>query len=135
MPAYYQLPFRPAAIMDGEGHAQERRIETAVEQYLVALLRTAMGETPGNPAFGCRIWEHIAEPVRGESWLAQFKRDVREAIVANEHRLQDVGVELVPAKGDREQNELTLTITGNTVPGDRPFRLSRVILIDPIRLT
>jgi len=132
---HYSLPFRPATILEGEGHPQERSAEMAVQEHITMLLRTALGESPGNPQFGCRIWERIAEPVRGESWLAQFKLDVQEAILKNEFRLADVAVELVPAKGDRDRNELTLTITGRTLPGDRPFRLSRVILTDPIRVT
>lgn len=134
MAANYSLPFRPGTIMDGDGHPQERNVEMAIQEHITALLRTSLGESSGNPLFGCRIWDHIAEPVRGESWLAQFKEDVRDAIVKNERRLEDVHVELILAKGDRDRNELTLTITGRTTPGDRPFHLSRVILTDPIRI-
>lgn len=121
--------------MAGEAHAQERKLETAIQQHVTSLLRTALGESPGNPLFGCRIWDRIAEPVRGESWLAQFKLDVEEAITLNEHRLKDLAIELIQAKGEVRQNELTLTITGRTVPGDRSFQLSRVILTDPIRVS
>lgn len=134
MPAWYTIPFRPGTITAGEGHLRERSVERAIEGHLAALLRTPLGESMGNPAYGCRIWEHLAEPVGGEHWMAQFKQDVLEAVSLGEPRLQDAAVDLVQSRSDQGRSELRLCITGRTLPGDRPFRLDRTILVDPIRL-
>lgn len=134
MPTWYSIPFRPGTIIAGESHPQEHRVERAIEQHVVALLRTPIEGSPGNPQYGCRIWQHLAEPVRGEQWMARFKQDVLDAITTNEPRLEHISVDLMPVRSDLGRNELNLTITGRTIPSDRPFRMDRTVLTDPIRL-
>ena len=120
--------------MAGEDHPRERAVEKSIEEFIAVILRTSLGESPGNPLFGCAIWDRVAEPVKGEAWLARFKEDVRVAVANNEQRLAEVVVDLVPAKGDLDRNELTLIVQAAIVPSGKPFRFSRVVLTDPIRI-
>lgn len=132
--AWYTLPFRPGLLIDGQVHPRQRNIEQAIQEHVSVLLRTVPGEAVGGPEYGCHIWDRMAEPVRGEAWLAQFKMDVEAAIKTNEPRLTAVQVEVCVARSAQGANELTLAITGRTQPGDRAFRYSRVVLTDPIRI-
>jgi len=129
---FFKLPFRPEALLRGMAHETEPQLETAIGEHVTMILRTARGESPGNPEYGCRMWDHLAERVRGESWLAQFKDDILEALLSNEPRLSDVVVEIKPTRAGT--NDLALSITASTVPSGRPFRFSTVILTDPIRM-
>lgn len=129
----YSLPFRPQEILEGRELPFELDLERSVADHLSLLLRTAPGEVPGDPDYGCRIWEHLAEPMRGESWLSQLMEDVRSAVVAHESRLGQVAVDITPSRS--EANDLTLTIQGRLVPSEKAFRYQRVLRTDPIRIT
>jgi len=130
---FFQLPFRPQVILDRQEHPKAPNLETAIGEHLAVILRTVRGESPGNPDYGCRIWDHLAERVRGEFWLSQFSDDIKEAVELNEQRLTDVKVEITSARPG--SNDLSLTITALTVPSGKPFRFSRIILTDPIRMS
>ena len=130
---YISLPFRPEAIIQGRELQRTNRLDQAITEHLHVVLRTAPGEAQGDPGYGCRIWEHMADRVRGEAWMARLKEDVRQAVVNCEPRLVEVEVEL--KQGTPGRNELQLAITGRTVPGGKPYRLSSTILTDPMRLT
>ncbi|MBK6542070.1 MAG: GPW/gp25 family protein [Flavobacteriales bacterium] len=131
--SFFSLPFRPDELLSGREHPRQPNLEQAIAEHLSVILRTTPGASPGNPEYGCRIWHHLAERVRGEAWLAQFKEDVRNAVVKNEPRLTGVEVDIKTTRSDR--NDLSLTISANMVPGGRPFRFARTILTDPIRMS
>lgn len=129
----YSLPFRPAEILEGREHPREGDPERAITAFLSLLLRTAPGEALGDPEFGCRFWERIAEPMKGESWISEMTDDVRKAVATYEHRLKDVTVDMTPTRGDRL--DLTLLIQGRISGSGKHFRYERVLRTDPIRIT
>ena len=128
----YKLPFRPTELIEARDHERTNDMERSLEQHISVLLRTAPGEVPGDPDYGCHIWDHLAEPIRGELWLTQLTDDVRRAVVSNEKRLGDVIVELKPGRND--PNELVLSIEGRMIPTAKPFRYERFLRTDPIRI-
>lgn len=129
---FYRLPFRPKEILEGGALSRDTDVERAITSFISMVLRTAPGEVPGDMEFGCRIWDHLAEPIRGERWLSQMTEDVRQAIVRHERRLQDVTVDISPTRGN--QLDLTLVVEGRIVPTGKPYRFERVIRTDPIRI-
>lgn len=129
----YSLPFRPKEIIEGRQHPREGDLDRSITAFLSLLLRTAPGEVPGDPDFGCRFWDRIAEAMKGEIWLSQMSDDVRTAVKAHEHRLQDVTVDITPTRADRQ--DLTLQIQGRIIASRKPYRFERVIRTDPIRIT
>lgn len=78
----YSLPFRPKEIIEGRQHPREGDLDRSITAFLSLLLRTAPGEVPGDPDFGCRFWDRIAEAMKGEIWLSQMSDDVRTAVKA-----------------------------------------------------
>ncbi|WP_039829286.1 GPW/gp25 family protein [Nocardia testacea] len=69
-----------------------------IEQAIELILRTAPGERPMRPEFGCRVHEHIFSPAN-EATAAAIAADVHEALSQWEPRIDvlDVGVRFDPA--------------------------------------
>lgn len=67
-----------------------------IEQAIEIIIRTAPGERPMRPEFGCRIQDHLFSPVN-ESTAAAIAYDVRRALELWEPR---VDVESVKVQAD-----------------------------------
>jgi uncharacterized protein len=68
-----------------------------IEQAIELIIRTAPGERPMRPEFGCRIQEHLFSPTN-EATAAAIAYDVRRALEVWEPRIdvEDVKVRLDP---------------------------------------
>jgi phage baseplate assembly protein W len=71
-----------------EGHAD-------VEKAIRVILSTAVGERPMRPAFGCRIWDQLFEPINANT-LGLMEDAVHEALSRWEPRIQVDGVDVDP---------------------------------------
>lgn len=60
-----------------------------IEQAIEIIIRTAPGERPMRPEFGCRIQDHLFSPMN-DATLAAIANDVRRALEVWEPRI-DVG--------------------------------------------
>ncbi|HZB42672.1 MAG TPA: GPW/gp25 family protein [Ilumatobacter sp.] len=71
-----------------------------IDSSLRMILTTAPGERVMRPAFGCRIWELLFEPINANT-LGLMGEAVREAVGRWEPRitLDDVGLEPDPGRG------------------------------------
>lgn len=78
---------------DATGSVALVREQEEVEQAILLILGTALGERPMRPEFGCRIHEHIFDPVN-EATIGVIGLEVREALDRWEPRIevQDVSV-------------------------------------------
>lgn len=66
-----------------------------IEKAMVVILSTAVGERPMRPAFGCRIWDLLFEPLTPNT-LGIMEDAVREAISRWEPRAQVEQVTITP---------------------------------------
>src|SRR5436190_17140694 len=73
--------------------------EQRVEESVYLILSTGKGERRMLPAFGCGMWDRVFAP-NSVATLAQIEADVREALVANEARIDvlNVSTENPPAQ-------------------------------------
>ena len=68
-----------------------------IEQAIEIIIRTAPGERPMRPEFGCRIQDHLFSPTN-EATAAAIAHDVRRALELWEPRIdvEDVQVQIDP---------------------------------------
>jgi uncharacterized protein len=67
-----------------------------VEKAIKVILATAPGERPMRPAFGCRIWELLFEPINPNT-LGLMEDAVREALSRWEPRIEVEAITVDPA--------------------------------------
>lgn len=75
---------------------QSRDIEQAIE----LILRTAPGERPMRPEFGCRIQDHLFS-LTNDATAAAIANDVRAALEQWEPRIDVDDVRVYPGRGDQ----------------------------------
>lgn len=66
-----------------------------IEKAMRVILSTAVGERPMRPAFGCRIWDLLFEPINANT-LGLMEDAVREALSRWEPRAQVDEVHVIP---------------------------------------
>ena len=66
-----------------------------IDRGIRVVLSTAPGERVMRPAFGCRIWELMFEPINHNT-LGLMEEATREALSRWEPRIDVIGVEAVP---------------------------------------
>lgn len=93
---------------------QNRDIEQAIE----LILRTAPGERPMRPEFGCRIQDHLFSLTNGAT-AAAIANDVRAALEQWEPRID---VEDVRVGYDQEQIGMFYVDVGYRIRGDNDDR-------------
>ena len=69
-----------------------------IDRGIRVVLSTAPGERVMRPAFGCRIWERLFEPINANT-LGLMEDDTREALSRWEPRIDVVEVNAVPDDG------------------------------------
>ena len=84
----WQFPIR----IDDAGAIAEAREEDKVRQSIEIILRTAPGERPMRPEFGCGIHNHVFGNI-DSSTLAKIEYDIRSALDRWEPRIDVVEVE------------------------------------------
>ncbi|MFM2375080.1 MAG: hypothetical protein RLZZ165_177 [Bacteroidota bacterium] len=86
--------------IDAQGLTQGRPLATcglgeSISQVIYLLVTTRRGEMPGNPDFGCLIWdlqfEIVVEPV---VWKTAVEKSLREGIARYEKRLTNTEVQV-----------------------------------------
>lgn len=70
-----------------------------IEQAIEIIIRTAPGERPMRPEFGCRIQDHLFSPMN-DATLAAIANDVRRALERWEPRIDVEDVKVVFDRGD-----------------------------------
>jgi hypothetical protein len=80
----------------------------AVECALRVVLSTAPGERVMRPAFGCRIWDLLFEPVNSNT-LGLMAQAVREAVAQWEPRVNLLDVIVMPDDADTALVRIFLT--------------------------
>ena len=66
-----------------------------IDRGIRVVLSTAPGERVMRPAFGCRIWELMFEPINANT-LGLMEEATREALLRWEPRIDLLGVQAVP---------------------------------------
>ena len=79
-----------------------------VECAIRVVLSTALGERVMRPAFGCRIWDLLFEPVNANT-IGLMALAVREAVAQWEPRVQLLDVNVVPSPDDSALVNIALT--------------------------
>lgn len=69
-----------------------------IDKAMVVILSTAVGERPMRPAFGCRIWDLLFEPLTPNT-LGLMEDAVREALARWEPRADVRRVTVTPEPG------------------------------------
>jgi phage baseplate assembly protein W len=72
-----------------------------VEEAMALVLRTAPGERPMRPDFGCGIHEHVFSPADAAT-AGRIAWEVRRALERWEPRVEVVDVVVTPAPGTRD---------------------------------
>lgn len=93
---------------------QSRDIEQAIE----VIIRTAPGERPMRPEFGCRIQDHLFSPTN-ETTRAAIANDVRAALELWEPRID---VEDIRVEFDPQQLSMFYIDVGYRIRGDNDER-------------
>ncbi|MCV7290072.1 GPW/gp25 family protein [Mycolicibacterium wolinskyi] len=70
-----------------------------IEQAIEIIIRTAPGERPMRPEFGCRIQDHLFSPMN-DATLAAIANDVRRALEVWEPRIDVEDVKVLFDRGD-----------------------------------
>ncbi len=70
-----------------------------IEQAIEIIIRTAPGERPMRPEFGCRIQDHLFSPMN-DATLAAIANDVRRALEVWEPRIDVEDVKVVFDRND-----------------------------------
>jgi phage baseplate assembly protein W len=70
-----------------------------IDRGIRVVLATAPGERVMRPAFGCRIWELMFEPINATT-VGLMEEAVREALVRWEPRIEVTDVDVVPDDHD-----------------------------------
>jgi uncharacterized protein len=70
-----------------------------IEQAIEIIIRTAPGERPMRPEFGCRIQDHLFSPMN-DATLAAIANDVRRALEVWEPRIDVEDVKVVFNRDD-----------------------------------
>lgn len=80
-----------------------------IDESIILILSTALGERVMRPNFGCRIHELVFHPVIGET-LGLAKRYVEEALAWWEPRIDVLDVRPEPDPADATGGKLLITI-------------------------
>jgi hypothetical protein len=88
------LPF-PMRV-DDQGSIALESGPADIEKAMRVILATAIGERPMRPAFGCRIWDLLFEPINANT-LGLMEHAVREAMSRWEPRAEVTDVTVSPA--------------------------------------
>jgi phage baseplate assembly protein W len=80
----------------------------AVECAIRVVLSTAPGERVMRPAFGCRIWDLLFEPVNANT-LGLMSRAAREAVAQWEPRVEVLDVVVTPDPDDQALVRIFIT--------------------------
>lgn len=86
----------------GVDHRGSLALTTGPEELdssIRVVVSTAPGERVMRPAFGCKIWDLLFEPVNANT-LGYMAQAVREAIAQWEPRVETESVDVVPDKRD-----------------------------------
>jgi len=96
--------------------------EREIEQAITIILRTARGERPMRPEFGCRIHDHVFGPAN-EATAGQIAYDVREALERWEPRIvvQEVGVAFDQSEAGKLYVDVGYVIAGSNDPRNLVF--------------
>lgn len=70
-----------------------------IEQAMEIIIRTAPGERPMRPEFGCRVQDHLFAPTN-DATVAAMANDVRRALEVWEPRIDVENVRIVYRPGD-----------------------------------
>jgi uncharacterized protein len=97
-----------------------------IEKAMRIILSTAVGERPMRPAFGCRIWDLLFEPINANT-LGLMEDAVAEALMQWEPRAQIDAVEVVPDAATDGAVRINVTYTVRSTNDQRnlvhPFYL------------
>ena len=89
-----------------------------IEQAIGLILRTAPGERPMRPEFGCRVYDHVFSPTN-DATAAAIANDVREALELWEPRIE---VEDVRVGFDQVEMGRFYIDVGYRIRGDNDHR-------------
>ena len=76
-----------------------------IDRGILVVLSTAPGERVMRPAFGCKIWELLFEPINANT-LGLMEEAVREALSRWEPRIDVLAVHAVPDGADKSGDGL-----------------------------
>jgi uncharacterized protein len=76
-----------------------------IDRGILVVLSTAPGERVMRPAFGCKIWELLFEPINANT-LGLMEEAVREALSRWEPRIDVLGVQALPDGNAKSGNGL-----------------------------
>ncbi len=86
---------------------------TGVECSIRVVLSTAPGERVMRPAFGCKIWDLLFEPVNSNT-IGLMSHAVREALAQWEPRVDVEDVNVVPDRDDSALVRILVTYVVKT---------------------
>ncbi len=69
--------------------------EENIREAILIILNTRKGERIRNPQFGCGIWDYAFSTMDYTS-LSAMRREVEEALVAFEPRIEEISVDVEP---------------------------------------
>jgi phage baseplate assembly protein W len=89
-----------------------------LDRSITVVLSTAPGERVMRPAFGCRIWELLFEPVNANT-LGLMAQAVRQAIAQWEPRVTVIDVHVTPDPADHGRVDIDVTYEVRTTNDQR----------------
>ncbi|MCD8177528.1 MAG: GPW/gp25 family protein [Tannerellaceae bacterium] len=105
---YYKLPLRFSSLFDDSNRMLARCSEKeSIDQYLELILLTCPGEHRFDPEFGSYIWDLDFERMdSADRWKEKFIGYVKEAIIKNEKRLENMAIRVDITDSIREDETL-----------------------------
>lgn len=100
--------FRFPMGVDHTGSIAMTRGAEDLERSIRMVLSTAPGERLMRPRFGCRIWEHLYEPINPNT-LGAMKQAVRDAVAEFEPRVEVENVVVRPSQAEQGMVDIDIT--------------------------
>lgn len=91
MKEFYSIPFSFADLL-GQKKGQYRcNLHDSIRQYISLIITTKFEHFRYDPSFGCKIWDvDFVVPSNLNTWKDEIKEALKEAILNNEHRIDQV---------------------------------------------
>lgn len=107
-PGFVGRGFRFPMAVDHRGNLALTSGGADLDSSIRVVIATAPGERVMRPAFGCRIWDLLFEPVNANT-LGLMAQSVREAVAQWEPRVETESVEVSPDPNDSALVHIRLT--------------------------
>ncbi len=138
--SYYQFPFEPGKITNGEFHSKWNALEeeNAIKDYIYLILITRFKELRSSRKFGCGIWEtelEIPKKIEVNTWINQIKQSLTDSL-HHEMRLSEIKVDIeiekiVGAKPD-DYRKIDVIVSGYMNNLQRKFKFRRTMILNPL---